>query len=364
MSKKILVLANHGLSVHNFRKEMFEELIEAGHEVHISLPYDKNLEYVISLGCKFIETQVVRRSTNPLTNLKLLLNYRRIVKKVKPDIVLTFTVKPNIYGGLVCRLLRVPYVANVTGLGTAVENGGVMKTFVMTLYKLAFKKARVVFFQNSHNMELFLEEKAVRGKTALLPGSGVNLDDFSALEYPEGDVVNFVFIGRLMRAKGIEEYFDAAEIIRAELENTRFHICGFAEEDYQERLKDLQERGIVQFHGNVDDMHAFLEDMHCIVQPSHHEGMSNTVLEAASSARPVIATNIPGCCEAVEDGVSGLLYTVKDTTDLTEKIRYFMSLGSEQRYKMGNAARAKMQAEFDRKIVTQAYLDEIQAILS
>lgn len=358
---KILVLANFGMGLYNFRKELLEELIKQKHEVYVSLPDDD--EYVTKLtniGCKFIETSVSRRGTNPLTDLKLLLNYRKIVKNVKPDMVLTYTIKPNIYGGLVCRISKIPYIANITGLGTAVENSGLLQKVTLFLYRFSLSKARCVFFQNRENQEFMTKRKVIKGGYKILPGSGVNLNHYELIDYPSDEYINFLFISRIMKEKGIDQYLEAASYITEKYSNTVFHIVGFCESEYEDQLIEMQAKGIVKFHGKQSDVREFYKISHCTIHPSYYpEGMSNVLLETAACGRPIITTNRSGCREVVDVGVNGYIVEQKSSKDLIEKIEKFINLDYESKKQMGIRGRYKVEEEFDRQIVTDTYLSVI-----
>lgn len=356
---RILILANNDLGLYKFRKELIQELINQ-YEVYISLPDGKFVSNLTNLGCKFINTPINRRGTNPITDLKLFLKYVKILKTINPDVVLTYTIKPNIYGGIACRILNIPYIANITGLGTSLENKGLLQKIIVHLYKIALKKAKCVFFQNNENKQFFIDNNISVGKGRLIPGSGVNLKHFHVLDYPASDTIEFVFISRIMKEKGIEQYLEAAEYIKNKYPNTRFHICGFCEEDYQDILEEMQSKGIIVYHGVLDDVREILKITHCTVHPTYYpEGMSNVLLESAACGRPVIATNRSGCREIVDDGVNGCLVKPKDTLELIRRIEQFIALDFEEKRRMGLAGRKKVEKEFNRQIVVDAYLEEI-----
>ena len=280
---------------------------------------------------------------------------------IRPDVVLTYTIKPNIYGGIACRLFKAPYIANITGLGTAVENKGMLQKIAIILYRIAFKDIKCVFFQNEENRRFFIDNNIAVGKDRLIPGSGVNLEHFNVLNYPPDDIVEFAFISRIMKEKGIEQYLEAAEYIKNKYPNTRFHVCGFCEEDYQDRLEEMQSKGIIIYHGMLCDVREILKITHCTIHPTYYpEGMSNVLLESAACGRAIITTNRSGCREIVDDGVSGYLVKQKDSIDLIEKIEQFLALSLEDKKRMGLAGRKKVEKEFDRKIVVDAYMEEIE----
>ncbi len=360
---KIMFLANYDAGLYRFRRELVEELLKE-HEVFICLPDGNYVEEMVGWGCKFVPCELLdRHGINPLKELKLLSYYKKVLKEIKPDIVFTYTIKPNAYGGMVCGRLNIPYVVNVTGLGTAVENAGLMQMITLMLYKLGVKKAQKVFFQNTTNRDFMIKKGVLSGAYDLLPGSGVNLKRYLPLEYPNKETVDFVFVGRTMKEKGIENYLDAAEYIRGKYPETRFHICGEPEQDYTQKLAELHERGIIVFHGNVRDMTEIYKDISCTVHPSYYpEGLSNVLLESCASARPIITTNRAGCREVVDEGINGYICNQNDTQDLIKQIERFMCLSWDERKKMGLAGRAKVEKEFSRDIVIQKYFKELEEV--
>jgi glycosyltransferase involved in cell wall biosynthesis len=361
---KVLVLANFGMGLYNFRKELLEELIKQNHEVFISLPNDEYVPKLIDIGCKFVNTPLERRGTNPLTDLKLLFNYIKIIKRIKPDIVLTYTIKPNVYGGMACAVTRTPYISNITGLGTSIENDGLIQKVTLMLYRVGLKKASSVFFQNKTNRKLFIDHKIVNGDSKLIPGSGVNLTKHKYEEYPSSDTVRFLFIGRIMKAKGIDELLEAAQHVKREYPNVQFELIGCCEENYSEKLEELERQNIIKYHGQQADVHSFIKNSHATILPSHHEGLANVLLESASTGRPVLASKVPGCIETFEDGLTGFGFKVRNLENLTTAIHKFINLTHEQKRAMGMAGRKKIENEFDRNIVINAYLNEINNIVN
>lgn len=357
---KILVLANIGLGLYKFRRELLEELIKEN-EIYFCFPRDEYVEPIEKIGCKFIDNSLLdRHGTNPVKDLKLLSYYKRIMREKKPDIVFTYTIKPNVYGGMACASLNIPYVVNVTGLGTAIENGGVMQKIGLYLYKRGVRKAQKVFFQNSENRDFMIGRNVVKGDYDLLPGSGVNLSQYNLCPYPDGDTVDFIFIARVMKEKGIDQYLDAAREIRKRYPETRFHICGFCEQNYEELLNGLNEDGTIIYHGLVSDMVPIYRMSACTVHPTYYpEGLSNVLLESAAMGRPIITTDRSGCKEVVDDGVNGFVVKQQDSSDLIEKIEKFLSLSLDERKKMGEAGRTKVEKEFDRRIVIEKYKKEL-----
>lgn len=362
---KILVLANFGMGLYNFRKELLEELIKQDNKVYISLPDDEYVPKLEKIGCKFIDTHLVRRGTNPLTDFKLLLDYVGIIKRIKPDVVLTYTIKPNVYGGIACAITKTPFITNITGLGTSVENKGLIQKITLMLYKLGLKKASCVFFQNQTNLRFFEDNRIVKSKTRLIPGSGVNLEQHNSEEYPmRDDNVRFLFIGRIMKAKGIEELFEAAKLVKEKYPHVQFDLIGGTEENYNEKLDELERLDLIKYHGQQDDVHSFIKKSHATILPSYHEGLANVLLESASSGRPVLASRVPGCIETYEDGLTGFGFEAMNVDSLVDAIIKFVNLPYDEKREMGIAGRRKMENEFDRNIVINAYLQEINLIIN
>jgi len=360
--KKVLILVNHDVVIYNFRKELVERLLKDGYDVYISSPYGQHIDELVAMGCQYFETSIDRHGTSVIADLKLLFYYKKILKQINPEIVLSYTIKPNIYGGMACSSLNIPYIANITGLGTAVEKAGMMQKLTISLYKIAFRKIDCVFFQNVENRQFFIDHNLAIGKHKLIPGSGVNLSQFNILDYPDEKVIGFAFISRIMKEKGIDQYIEAAKYIRKKYPNTRFDICGFCEEDYEGQLRILQEKNIVKYHGMLKDVRTVLEKTHCTIHPTYYpEGMSNVLLESSACGRPIITTNRSGCREIVDDGVNGYIVKQQSVEDLIKKIESFLKLSYSIKKQMGLAGRRKVEREFDRQVIVEAYMSEINA---
>lgn len=361
---KISLIANDSTYTYNLRKEIIEELLARGNQVEIigeKLLFCEELE---EMGCTMTEVQTGRHGTNPYTDLKLLKKYICILRQSRPDVVLTYNIKPNSYGGFACRLLKIPYFPNITGLGTAIEHPGKLQKIAIFLYKTGIRKAECVFFQNSENEQFFRVHRMLgkRSRTRLLPGSGVNLQQHPLLDFPDGDKIHFLFVSRVLEEKGIDLYLAAA--VKYHSENIMFHICGMCDDpQYLEILGLAQERGDVVYHGQQKDMQPFLEMCDCLVHPSWYpEGMSNVLQEAAASGRPIIATDRSGCREIVDDGVTGYVVPVQNQEALFKAVEKILAMSAEERRKMGLAGRTKMEREFDRKIVVKAYMKEMEKL--
>ena len=351
--KKILILINNSVGLYIFRGALIGALAK-DHTVAASTPDNGFFPELEALGCRVIETPVDRRGVNPATDLKLLLRYRKMLKAERPDLVITYTVKPNVYGGLACRLAGIPYAANITGLGTAFQKQGFLRKLVVFLYKTGLKKAKVVFFENSANRQIFIDEGIVQSdKCCLLAGAGVDLERFTPAPYPEEGPVRFLFMGRVMEEKGVRELFGAMERLRNEGFDCTLDVLGEYEEDFSGAIRSGEEAGWLRFRGYQTDIRPFVAAAHCFVLPSYHEGMANTNLECAAMARPLITSNIPGCREAVIEGESGLLCRPQDTDSLYDAMKAFLALPHPRREAMGTAGRTHMETVFDKQKVVE-----------
>lgn len=359
---KILILANDDEGLYKFRKELVEALLK-DNEVFISLPNGKYIPMLVEMGCTFIDTQFNRKGTNPIKDLELLSFYRKLLKKIKPNVVLTYTIKPNVYGGLACQLEKTPYIVNITGLGSALENGGLLEKIGLILYKIGLKGAKKVFFQNTMNRDYMVDRKIVTmSQSDLIPGSGVNIKEYKLLEYPNKENTHFVFIGRMMTEKGFGLYLEALKVLKEKYPNSYYHIAGEYEDDYKKQVEELIQKDLVIYHGSVINMvDEIYKNIHCSVMPTYYaEGMSNVLLESLACGRPIITTDRPGCKEVVEDGINGFVVKQKDRDDLIEKMEKFINLSYEDSKQMGINGRKKIEKEFDRSIVIDKYLKEIE----
>lgn len=359
---KLLILVNHATTLCHFRTELVAALLKGGHEIVISSPYDPRLEPFREMGCELRDIPLSRHGTNPFRELGLIASYKRLLKDVRPDAVLSFTVKPNIYGAIACRKYGIPILPNITGLGGALENGGIIRAITIFLYRYAFRRTHAVFFQNTENLRFFQEHRILRGRHVLLPGSGVNLTRFTPLPYPSEDAVRFLFVGRMSAAKGIREYLGAAKSLRNIHPHAEFHMCGSCEDGYRPLLEQAEQAGVIHYHGEVSDVRPLLQTAHCVVLPSYHEGMANALLEAAASARPVIASDIPGCRETFDDCLTGFACQSRSAASLTEAMERFIALPHEAKAAMGRAGRQKVEAAFDRQLVVEAYRTELNTL--
>lgn len=358
---RILVLANFDVGLYKFRKELIQEFLNSGNEVYISVPDGEFVRNLESMGCKFINTLVDRRGINPRTDAKLMFFYRKLIKKIYPDIVITYTIKPNIYGGLMCRMLSIPYAANITGLGTAFQNESILKKIVTFLYKVALKNAKVIFFENVENQKIMLDLNIVkRTNSCVLNGAGVNLEEYFFCEYPAEDEIRFLFIGRVMKEKGIDELLEVAKKIKKQYSNIYFDIVGPLEDDYKMQIEEFVEQDVIVYHGYQKDVKPYIEKCHCFVLPSYHEGMANTLLEAAAMGRPLITSNIHGCLEAVEEGKNGYLVEAKSVESLFIQMEKFICLSYDNKKEMGQTSRKVVCKRFDKQKIVRKTIRELE----
>ena len=360
----IMIVGTNMMSIYNHRLELIKQLLTIHHSVSVATPFSGEEENLIKMGVKCIDVKLETRGKNPFHDLMLLKDLVRIFRKEKPDVVLTFYTKTNIYGGLAARICGIPYIENITGVGSAIANGGIMARMMMTLYSQAVRNAHIVFFQNTQNQSLFHDRNIGMRKERLLPGSGVSLERFPLVPYPASDEYRFLFISRVLKEKGIYEFVEAARIIRNEYPKATFHVIGPYDSEFEDYLKQAEKDGAVKVHGKVFNVGEFIRDSHCTVFPSYYaEGMANVLLESAASGRPIITTALPGCGETVDDGITGYIVEPRNANDVADRIRKFLSLPHKEKKAMGEAGRRKMERQFDRRIVVNAYIDEINEIL-
>lgn len=359
-----MLIANDTTYVYNLRYEVIKRLIKEGYEVVVVCEKQLHVDEIQRSGAAFLPMTINRHSKNPFTDLSMIRIFHKILRKHRPDIVLTYNIKPNVYAGLVCEELHIPYITNITGLGTAVEYPGLIQRITVLLYKIALRKAACVFFQNRENMKFFAEKNILCKRSRLIPGSGVNLEKYRVLEYPDMEEVHFIFVARILKEKGIDQYLEAAREIREKYENVYFHVIGGCDDkEYVEILQDENKSGNIRYHGLQKNMLEYQKMSSCIILPSYYpEGMNNVLLESAASGRPIITTSRSGCGEIVEDGATGFIVKERDTRDLVCKIEKFLEMSYEERRTMGLAGRRKVEREFDREIVVRAYLDEIKRL--
>ena len=368
--KKILIITNHSYMLYQFRRELIEKLMET-YEVILSMPFVGHEDDFAAMGCKCVETDVDRRGINPITDFKLLQIYNKIITEEKPDKVITYSIKPNIYAGLICGHKKIPYYANVQGLGTAFQKKA-LSLLVGLMYKTAFRKVKAVFFENEGNAQEFINRKLIaEDKIIVLNGAGVNLEHYTYTPLAsrqqsdecceaENRKVHFLYLGRIMKEKGIDELFTAMCRLHNEYgDKVVLDIVGFFEDDYKSAVEKMVGDGAAVFHGFQEETRPYYVMADCIVLPSYHEGMSNVLLEASAMGRPVITSDIPGCREAVEDGKSGYLCEMKNADMLFEKMKMMADKSLEEIEEMGRCARERMEKLFDKNRIVEQTVEII-----
>lgn len=361
MNKKILILANNSGGLYGFRKELMQELISQGHVVYASTPFDDFVDELRGMGVILIETDINRRGMNPIKDSKLILEYIKIIKKIKPSLIITYTIKPNLYGAGIARLLKVPYAINITGLGSAFQNDGLLKKMVIKWYKFVCKRVKVAFFENVGNKNLFTSLRIIDGKKCcVLNGAGVNTKQYYFSKYPEiKDKIHFLFIGRIMKEKGVDELFWCVEELYKENKKIVLDVVGSFEDNYEDKIHHLEEKGCLHYYGYQKDVRPFIERCHCFILPSYHEGMANTLLECASMGRPLITSDIHGCKESVINGGNGYIVKVKNTYELFNKMKEFIGLSIAEKANMGAASRRIVESKFQKSMVVQETLKKL-----
>lgn len=368
----IALLTNDSDDIYCFRKELIEEIINAGYEMLISCPDGEKFELMRHIEYRYDNPVIDRRGTNIVADLKLFIHYFMLFIKNKPSVVLTYTAKPNVYAGVAAHLLRIPVISNVTGFGSVLNESGFRQKLIMSLFRFSFRRSACVMFQNSTNMKLAEESGMIKGEHRLIPGSGVNTDRYPLQPYPDGGngknggKIVFNYIGRILHDKGVDDYMEAAKRIKKEYPNTEFNMLGFIEPTemhYKDILADLEKKDIIKYRGSLKDIKPFVAASHATIHPSTYgEGMSNVLLESASSGRPIISTDNPGCQETFIAGETGFIYHGGDVDALCKQIKKFLAMPNEERKIMGEKGREYIKSNFSREIVIKAYLEKIESL--
>lgn len=352
---RILFLSNLLSYTYNFRKEIIDAFVSQGHSVYVACDIDdeKKREELES-EASIIEVPFNGKGTSLKEELALINRYLKIIKKYSPDIVFSFTIKMNLYGGLVCRLKHTKFVPMITGLGE-LEKKGKLRSLLLFLHRIVMPYAKCVVFQNEDN-RLFFDQNKIRYKKAVIvPGSGINLDKFKYVDYPQGNITRFSFLGRLIEAKGIKEYLECAKRLSSPL--VEFYAAGPIDNEYKEEVSTLEKEGKLHYMGILSDSRNYLSLSSCLVLPTFHpEGLSNVILEAEAIGRPVICTNRTGCKEIVEDTINGLYCHSQNVDNLESVMKKFIALPVSKREEMGREGRRIVENKFDRKLVVENYL--------
>lgn len=363
----IALMTNDDDDIYCFRKELIDALVDAGYQVLISCPYGEKFELMKSIPYIYDNPKIDRRGTSIVNDGKLFFHYRKLLKKYRPDVVLAYTAKPNVYGSIAAHQLHIPVINNITGFGSVLKKRGLMQKFIMALFRMAYKKSDCIMFQNDTNMKLAKMLGMIHGEYHLIPGSGVDTERYPLQPYPAEEPVVFNYIGRILHDKGVDDYIEAARRIRKKYSKTEFHMIGFIEPTeihYERKLEASENEGIIQYHGSQRDVRPYIAKAHAIIHPSTYgEGMSNVLLENASSGRPLITTDNPGCRETVRHNETGFIFPGGNVDALCDTIEKFIQMPNAERAKMGEQGRKYVQEHFSRNIVIEAYLKKIREIL-
>jgi glycosyltransferase involved in cell wall biosynthesis len=365
---KVAIVLNTSWNIYNFRLNFVRELIKHGHEVHTIAPADDFTEFLIKEGCVHHRIKMDSRGANPIKDSALILELFLTYRKIRPDIILHYTIKPNVYGTLAASMLKIPVINNVCGLGTVFLKKNLVSAFAMFLYRISFRFANKVFFQNLEDQKLFVEQRIVsEGAADLLPGSGIDLNRFQPMVFKRNEKFTFLLISRLITDKGILEYIEAVKKLRSEGVDAKFQILGAKDPQHKRGIKleiidGWIKSNTIEYLGTSTDVRAHIEKADCIVLPSYREGTPRTLLEAASSSKPIVATDVPGCNNVVVHNFNGLLCNLKDPEDLAKKMREISQYDDAALEQFGKNGRLKMEAEYDESLVINKYLHALKEI--
>ncbi len=378
---KVLIALNSAWNLLNFRSGLIKALVAQGHEVVLAAPADEHLTALESLGCRFIDLPMRAHGTNPLADLGLLLRFLQLLRKVRPDVLLAFTAKPNVYGGLAARCLGIPVLNNIAGLGSVFIKGGALAHLLATLYYFALACSKRVFFQNPDDYQHFVDRRLVSpDRCTVLPGSGVDLLRFQPVPLPyleqQGKACRtsvthqrfvFLLVARLLKDKGIQEYAEAARLIKPRYPWAEFALLGFKDTQNpnavaEEQLASWEAKGWLTYWGSSEDVREQLTIADCVVLPSYREGTPRTLLEAAAMGRPLVATDVPGCREVVRHGINGLLCRPRDFQDLADKMQAILQIPAAQFEQMGYESRQWVEEHFGEQRVIDAYVNALEKL--
>lgn len=369
---RILLSINTSWNLYHFRRKLILALQEAGYCVITAAPCDEYTDKLKALVDEHYDLPMQNDGTSPLQDARLFWRYITLFRHVRPDVFCSFTIKPNIYGTIAARLCRIPSIANVSGLGTTFITQNWLTRLVSLLYKLAFACADIVYFQNPEDQQLFIDQKLVaQNKTALLPGSGVDLSHFNPDYIPSGKggrPVHFVLIARLLWDKGIGEYVEAVRKLKQHWPDVQCQLVGPTGIQNKtaitpEIIQQWQQEGVIDYLGKTEDVREVMAQADCVVLPSYREGLSRVLLEAAAMGKPMIATDVPGCRQIVRHGINGFVCQPRNAVDLAKQMRRFMDLSGDERQQMGRASRAIAEQEYGEQLVFDRYLCAVAALL-
>lgn len=371
MNKKIVISINTSWNIINFRLGLLKAIQKEGYNIVVLAPKDKYSDLFKEHGFEYHEIKMNNKGTNPIEDSKLIISYYKVLKDIKPNLMLNYTIKPNIYGTIAANLLNIPTINNIAGLGTLFIKENFITKIAKYLYKYSQSKAKHVFFQNNDDFELFTTQNLVdKNKCGILPGSGVDTNKFIPIEVEKKDTkLRFLLISRMLWDKGIQEYVDAAREIKRKYDNIEFQLLGFLDVSNKtaigkEQMDIWVKEGVINYLGTSDDVKNEISKCDCIILPSfYREGTPRTLLESASMAKPIITTDNIGCRDVVDHNINGFLCKMKNSKDLEKKIEDMINLREDERILMGKKGRKKIIQEFEESIVIEKYLSEINKIL-
>ncbi len=365
---KIAIVLNTSWNIYNFRMNLIRTLQREGHEIHTIAPVDHYTPLLQQARCTHHKVKMDSRGANPIKDMALIIELGLIYKKLRPDIILHYTIKPNVYGTLAAAILKIPVINNVCGLGTVFLKSNLTSFIAIWLYRISFRFARKVFFQNPEDRELFLSKGLITEQASdLIQGSGIDLNHFTPLGNSRNKTFTFLLISRLISDKGIFEYISAIKKLKEKGATFKFQLMGAADPKHKRGIKlsiikNWISAGTVEYLGTTDDVRPFINAADCIVLPSYREGTPRTLLEAASSGKPIIATDVPGCHQVVHDGVNGYLCKLKDAGDLALKMENMANLGDDKLIEFGNNGRQMMVNGYDEILVIRKYVEALRLI--
>lgn len=362
------IVLNTSWNIYNFRMNFVKSLLAQGHEVHTIAPQDEYTSKLTEAGCIHHPIYMDSRGANILKDLALIVELGTVYSNIKPDVILHFTIKPNVYGTLAAAILRIPVINNVCGLGTVFLKGGLVSLTAKLLYKISFRFAKKVFFQNPNDLQLFLDKKLVPAdRTDLLPGSGIDLKAFKPQPFKRHRTFTFLMISRLILDKGIVEYIEAIRILKAKGIKARFQLLGAKDPEHKRgvplsTVDEWIEEGVIEYLGKTDDVRSHIHKADCVVLPSYREGSPRSLMEAACLSKPIIATDVPGCNQVVTHRLNGLLCKAQDAEDLAVTMFAMMGMSDTALQHMGECGRHKMEQEFSDSRIVEPYLQAMHAI--
>jgi glycosyltransferase involved in cell wall biosynthesis len=367
---KVAIVINTSWNIYNFRKGIVQALLDRGDEVVAIAPHDEYSDELKKWGCEYIPIEMTGTGMNPFKDFLLMIKIRQAMKRAKVDAVLTYTIKPNLYGSIAAGTLGIPCICNVSGLGTTFLWTGMVRNLAIQLYNFAFRFNKWVFFQNEEDQIEFLSLiKLNPKKTSLLPGSGINTSQFVVTPVPSGDKIVFMMIARLIIEKGVRDYIEAIRILKLTNKNLEFHLIGSLDETHarsikKEELESWINEGLIIYTDHLSDVRPAIANAHVIVLPSYREGTPRTLLEGGAMGKVLLATDVPGCRQVVLNGVNGFLFKLKNPKDLAAKMKLYLSLSNSEREEMSRKSRERIETVYDESRVVELYLQKLNELVS